>query len=63
MIYHYVKRKNVSQKTGVRHYTEANYNFVINLIKKEVFSNMRIDKVKLSDAKGWLIKLQSEGRG
>lgn len=24
---------------------------------------MRIDKIKLSDAKGWLIKLQSDGRG
>lgn len=56
-------KKYVSQKTGVRHNTEANYNFVINIIKKEVFGNKRIDKVKLSDAKGWLIKLQSDGRG
>lgn len=48
---------------GVRHNTEANYNFVINIIKKEAFGNKRIDKVKLSDAKGWLIKLQADGRG
>ena len=56
-------RKYISQKTGVRHNTEANYNFVINIIKKEAFGNRRIDKVKLSDAKGWLIKLQADGRG
>ena len=53
--------KYISQKTGVRHNTEANYNFVINIIKKEAFGNKRIDKVKLSDAKGWLIKLQADG--
>jgi site-specific recombinase XerD len=56
-------KKYVSQKKGVRHNTEANYNFVINIIKKETFGNKLIDKVKLSDAKGWLIKLQSDGRG
>lgn len=56
-------RKYISQKTGVRHNTEANYNFVINIIKKEAFGSKRIDKVKLSDAKGWLIKLQADGRG
>jgi len=55
--------KYISQKTGVRHNTEANYNFVINIIKKEAFGNKRIDKVKLSDAKGQLIKLQADGRG
>lgn len=56
-------KKYISQKTGVRHNTEANYNFVINIIKKETFGNKRIDRGKLSDAKGWLIKLQSDGRG
>lgn len=56
-------QKYVGQKTGVRHNTEANYNFVINIIKKETFGEKRIDKVKLSDAKEWLIKLQSDGRG
>ena len=53
----------VSQKTGVRHNTRANYDFVINVIKKEEFGATRIDKVKLSDAKAWLIKLQADGRG
>lgn len=55
--------KYVGQKTGVRHNTEAGYKFVINLIKKEDFGEKRIDKVKLSDAKAWLIKLQADGRG
>lgn len=55
--------KYVGQKTGVRHNTVANYNFVINIIKKEDFGAKRIDKVKLSDAKQWLIKLQADGRG
>lgn len=55
--------KYISQKTGVRHTTQANYNFVINIIKKEQFGSIKIDKVKLSDAKGWLIKLQKDGRG
>ena len=59
----YLVKKYVSQKTGVKHNTKANYNFVINIIKKEDFGKKRIDKVKLSDAKGWLIKLQSDGRG
>lgn len=56
-------RKYILQKTGVRHNTEANYNFVLNIIKKEEFGKKRIDRVKLSDAKGWLIKLQKDGRG
>lgn len=55
--------KYISQKTGVRDNTKANYNFVINVIKKEEFGTRRIDKVKLSDAKAWLIKLQADGRG
>lgn len=55
--------KYISQKTGVRHNTMANYNFVINIIKKEEFGARRIDKIKLSDAKAWLIKLQKDGRG
>ncbi len=43
--------KYLSLKVNVRHNTQANYNFVLNILKKEAFSQMRIDKVKLSDAK------------
>ena len=53
----------ISQKRGVKHNTQANYNFVINVIKKEEFGAKRIDTIKLSDAKTWLIKLQDDGRG
>lgn len=56
-------KKYISMKKGVRHNTMANYNFVINIIAKEEFGRKRIDKVKLSDAKRWLIKLQDDGRG
>ncbi len=56
-------QKYINQKRGVKHNTQANYNFVINIIKKEAFGTKRIDKVKLSDAKEWLIKLQDDGRG
>ena len=33
------------------------------MIKKEDFGAKRIDTIKLSDAKTWLIKLQDDGRG
>lgn len=55
--------KYILQKTGVRPATRAGYKTVINILKKEEFGTKRIDKVKLSDAKGWLIKLQrTDGR-
>lgn len=56
-------QKYVKQKRGVKHNTQANYQFVINVIKKEEFGEKRIDSIKLSDAKAWLIKLQDDGRG
>ena len=56
-------QKYIGQKRGVKHNTQANYNFVINVIKKEKFGTRRINTIKLSDAKEWLIKLQEDGRG
>lgn len=56
-------QKYLSLKVNVRHNTQANYNFVVGILKKEAFGSLRIDKVKLSDAKAWLIKLQNDGRG
>lgn len=53
----------LQQKVGVRHNTQANYNFVTNIIEKEAFGSMLIGRVKQSDAKRWLIKLQKDGRG
>lgn len=56
--------KYVSLKIGVRHNTKAGYKTVINILKKDPFGNIRIDKIKMSDAKAWLIKLQQiDGRG
>lgn len=54
--------KYLHTKTGVRASTEAGYRTVLNLLKKDPFSNIRIDKVKLSDAKVWLIDLQKSGK-
>ena len=53
----------LSLKTGVKHNTLANYNFVVNVLKKEEFSHKKVDDVKLSDEKIFLIKLQRDGRG
>ncbi|MCQ2566898.1 MAG: site-specific integrase [Mogibacterium sp.] len=50
--------KYVSTKIGVRPNTAAGYKTVINFLKKDPFGARRIDTVKLSDAKLWLIKLQ-----
>lgn len=55
--------KYIRQKRGVRHNTMANYKFVTNIVKKEAFGQRRIDTVRKSDAREWLIKLQSDGRG
>lgn len=51
-------KKYIHQKTGVKRTTKAGYKTVINLLAKESFGAKRIDKVRLSDAKEWLIKLQ-----
>lgn len=55
--------KYVSLKTGVRPSTQAGYKTVINILKKDSFGGQRIDRVKISDAKAWLIQLQKNGRG
>lgn len=57
-------QKYVGQKTGVKDSTRTGYKFVTNIIKKEPFGHLKINKVKRSDAKAWLIKLQQvDGRG
>ena len=38
-------QKYISQKRGVKHNTQANYNFVINVIKKEDIGAKRIDTI------------------
>ena len=53
----------LSLKKEVKPNTLTNYNFVVNALKKELFSKKQIGKVKMSDAKLWLIKMKSDGRG
>lgn len=56
--------KYVSLKIGVRESTKAGYKTVINILSNDTFGSKRIDRIKISDAKAWLIKLQQvEGRG
>ena len=50
--------KYISIKTGVRSSTYAGYKTVLNVLKKDKFGSLRIDKVRLSDAQAWLVKLQ-----
>ena len=52
--------KYIATKVNVRQSTRAGYKTVINILKKDEFGNKRIDKVKISDAKLWLIKLQQQ---
>lgn len=53
-------RRYIATKTGVTHNTEAGYQTVINILEKESFGMRRIDSIKVSDAKLWLIKLQKK---
>ena len=53
----------LATKTGVRQSTRIGYVTVQRILKKESFGNMKIRNVKTSDAKLFLIKLQSEGKG
>ncbi len=50
-------------RTGVIESTRIGYNFVRNLLNKEEFGGRKMCEVKTSDAKLFLIKLQSDGRG
>ena len=52
-----------NRKTGVKHNTKANYKFVQNILDKHAFGHKKIDSIKLSDGKIFLIKLQEEGKG
>lgn len=51
-------------KVNARPNTQANYKFVQNILSTEPFGDEKISKIKTSDAKLFLIKLQQEdGRG
>ena len=50
----------VATRNAVRPTTLAGYGTVINHLKRDPFGSKRIDSVKLSDAKYWLVKLQDK---
>ncbi len=50
----------VDARTGVRYNTRRNYQVALNLLNNDPFGSKRIDSVKISDAKAFLIKLQKE---
>lgn len=49
-------------KTGVKPNTLMNYGFVKNILLKKEFGTRKISRVKTSDAKLFLIKLQQDGK-
>lgn len=56
--------KYIATRNSVRYTTLAGYNTVVRFLKKEPFGTRRIDSVKISDAKYWLVKLQDkDGKG
>ncbi len=54
--------KYLQQKTGVRQSTKNGYKTVVNHLVKEEFGKRKIASIKTSDAKLWLISLQSGGK-
>ncbi len=54
--------KYVQTKIGVKPTTRLGYKTVLKYLAKDPLGKKRIDKIKLSDAKLWLIGLQKKGR-
>lgn len=52
----------IAQKRGVRPTTQNGYKTVVNVLKKDAFGSKKINSIKTSDAKLWLISLQDGGR-
>ena len=53
----------LSIKRGLRRNSLRAYNAAAQQIKNSTFGEKKVNSVKLSDAKAWLIKLQADGRG
>lgn len=53
-------KRYVLLRNGVRESTRTGYQTVINFLEKDSFGKNKISQVRISDAKEWLIKLQSE---
>ena len=55
-------KRYIATKTGVKPSTEAGYKTIVNLLEKEAFAHLPIKKIRHSDAKLFLIKLQKEDK-
>ena len=53
----------ISIRTNVKPSTKCGYQTVKSLLEKEDFGTMKIDCIKMGDAKRWLISLQTNGKG
>lgn len=54
----------IATRTGVRNSTKVGYQTTVNFLKGDPFGAKRIDTVRISDAKLWLIDLQqNKGKG
>ena len=53
-------KRYLATKTGVKPTTEAGYKTVVNILEKEAFAQNPIKKIRHSDAKLFLIKLQKD---
>lgn len=56
-------KKYTALRTDVKENTRVHYNYVMNILVKDGrFANRRIDTIKISDAKEWLIQLGKDGK-
>ena len=55
-------KRYIATKTGVKPTTEAGYKTVVNILEKEAFAQNPVKKIRHSDAKLFLIKLQKEDK-
>lgn len=54
--------KYTALKQGVKPITKKNYQYTLSILRKSSFGTRRIDRVKLSDAKGWILRLKADGK-
>ena len=53
----------VGLRRNVRYNTTVGYNFVLNILRKEEFGYQQVNKVRVVDAKRFLLNLYDKGRG
>lgn len=53
----------VGLRRNVRYNTTVGYNFVLNILRKEEFGYQQVSKVRVVDAKRFLLNLYDKGRG